>query len=133
MMFHYISGATGLHTKYLSQIPQIYSKRVECIVDCVDLKSFCSTITANFVLCWVFGKISFDIFPTDLLLQSEAYKFWHIYSRVLSAQARIKHFDSNKLNRTQPLTIPATHKTIQHFETFLTGEIASPSLYHAHT
>ena len=33
-----------------------------------------------------------DISTTGLLLQSEAYlKFWHIYSRVLSAQARIKH------------------------------------------
>ena len=35
---------------------------------------------------------NYDISTTGLLLQSEAYlKFWHIYSRVLSAQARIKH------------------------------------------
>ena len=35
-----------------------------------------------------------DISTTGLLLQSEAYlKFWHIYSRVLSAQARIKLAD----------------------------------------
>ena len=77
-----------------------------------------------------------DISTTVLLLQSEAYlKFWHIYSRVLSAQARIKHwqyYTNRKRTRMIKtftfLPILSSHSTRPENSTRQTGQSPAPSV-----